>query len=259
MKIVGIKFTEDGNIYNFQTDLALSKGDKVIVTTERGKQLGIVSVENVINNKMKNLKYIDSVASDDDYRRYLKNQKDARMVLNDTKEEIKKQNLDMTLIDASYSLDRKFLLINYTADERIDFRDLLKVLISKYRSRIELHQVGVRDKAKIIGGIGPCGRMLCCTRGASNVSAVNISMVKNQNITLNPMKINGSCGRLLCCFSYENDIYEEYRKELPKVGERIKYKNKMVEVVEIDILNKKYKVKVNENLIEEVSLNDSAK
>ena len=256
MQIVGIKFKNDGMIYNFSSEIKLSKNDKVIVETERGYQLGVVANDNVKDANIAKLKSVESLAGDADYNRYLKNVADAKKALKDTKEEVKKLNLNMNLIDASYSLDRKLLLFNFISDERVDFRELVRILASKYHTRIELHQVGVRDKAKYIGGIGMCGRELCCSSCVSSVNSVNINMVKNQNIALNPAKINGACGRLLCCFNYENDIYEENRRQLPKLGERISYKGKTCEVVELDVLNKKYRIKTGENDSEEVIIDD---
>jgi cell fate regulator YaaT (PSP1 superfamily) len=253
MHVIGVAFKAKGKAYNFASEDTFEIGDKVIVETDRGVQLGIVATkDNVEYNK--NLKEIISPATEEDYNKYLKNVKDAKKILLDTKELIKDMELNMSLIDASYSLDRKLLLFNFISDERVDFRNLVKELASRYHTRIELHQVGVRDKAKEIGGIGLCGRVLCCHGCLKNVNTVNINMVKNQNIALNPTKINGACGRLLCCFNYENEIYEENRKSLPKVGDKVKYNNKQVEVVEIDVLNKKYKVKLNDNTIEEVTV-----
>lgn len=259
MKVVGIKFKQDGMVYNFSSELDLKPGDKVIVETERGSQLGFVENEDVKENKVNKsikLKSVDSLASESDYDKYLKNIKDAKKALIDTRDEIQNLNLNMNLIDASYSLDRKVLLFNFISEERVDFRELVKVLAAKYHTRIELHQVGVRDKAREVGGIGLCGRQLCCASGVNNLCSVNINMVKNQNIALNPTKINGACGRLLCCFNYENEVYEENRDKLPKVGERVTYKNHLCEVVELDVLNMKYKVKTGEDMYEEVSLND---
>jgi len=200
------------------------------------------------------LKEVENIASEKDYEIYLNNLKDAQDALIETKKEVKKLKLNMNIIDAQYSLDRKQLLFNFISDERVDFRDLVKILASKYHTRIELHQVGVRDKAKTIGGIGMCGRMLCCSSCLNTLNTVNINMVKNQNIALNPAKINGACGRLLCCFNYENDMYEENREQLPKIGEKVNYKNKNCEVVDLNILEKKYKVKVDNNSVEEVSI-----
>lgn len=256
MQVVGVKFKNDGIIYNFSSDISIKNGDKVIVETERGYQLGIVENENAKNAKLTKLKAVEALATESDYEKYLKNLADAQKALTETKKIIKNMNLNMNLIDASFSLDKKMLLFNFISDERVDFRELVRTLASIYHTRIELHQVGVRDKAKYIGGIGMCGRELCCTSSTSNISTVNINMVKNQNIALNPTKINGACGRLLCCFNYENEIYEDNRQKLPKIGQIITYKGSACEVVDLDILKMKYKVKTGENTFEEVELDD---
>lgn len=253
MYVIGVKFKEEGKIYNFSSEEKYIKGTKVIVETEKGRQLGIVE-RTEPDHGNKNLKEILSLASEEDYNKYLKNIKDAKKALIDTKELIKRLGLNMNLIDASFSLDKKVLLFNFVSEERVDFRNLVKELAAKYHTRIELHQIGVRDKAKEIGGIGLCGRLLCCSSCLNSVNSVNINMVKNQNISLNPTKINGACGRLLCCFTYENEIYEENRRDLPKPGEKVSYKGSKAEVKEIDILNRKYTVKTGENSTEEVSL-----
>ena len=259
MQIVGIKFKNDGIIYNFISEIPLKNDDKVIVETERGCQLGIVANINVRPSRDIKLKQVESLATEEDYNKYLKNLTDAKKALFEAKKIVKDMKLNMNLIDASFSLDKKMLLYNFISDERVDFRELVKELASRYHTRIELHQVGVRDKAKYIGGIGLCGRALCCTSSISNVSSVNINMAKNQNIALNPTKINGACGRLLCCFNYENDIYEDNRKKLPKLGEKINYKGIPCAVTELDILKMKYKIKTGENTFEEVAVNDRNK
>lgn len=256
MQIVGIKFKEEGKIYKFFSEIELNKGDKVIVDTERGEQLGIVDAVDVRYDNSFVLKPIKSIASDKEYVKFLKNLSDAKKALSDTRELAKKMNLNMNLIDASYSLDKKHLFFNFVSDERIDFRELVKELATRYHARIELHQIGVRDKAKDIGGIGLCGRELCCSSHLNCINTININMVKNQDIALNPTKINGACGRLLCCFTYENDLYEENRKALPKTGQKIDYKGRKAEVISVDILNKKYKVKIDDNNIEEVIVDD---
>lgn len=257
MYVIGVKFKSDGKVYNFSSEDSYSIKDKVIVETEKGIQLAEIC-EISTNKDYKDLKAIKAKATDADYSKYLKNIKDAQNALRDTKELVKKFNLNMNLIDANYSLDRKVLLFNFVSDERVDFRDLVKELATKYHTRIELHQIGVRDKAKEVGGIGLCGRILCCHGCLKTVNSVNINMVKGQNIALNPTKINGACGRLLCCFTYENDIYEENRKKLPKVGEKIKFKGKDATVSAVDILNKKYIVKYGDNSLEEVTVDDRA-
>lgn len=254
MYIIGVKFKLAGKVYNFIADTEYEIGSKVIVETERGLQLGEVnSAEKDLNSNSQKMKTIIGKATEEDYSKFLKNLKDAKRALEDTKILIKNSNINMNLIDANYTLDRKVLLFNFISDERVDFRNLVKELASKYHTRIELHQIGVRDKAKEIGGIGPCGRSLCCHNHLQNVNSVNITMVKNQNIALNPTKINGACGRLLCCFTYENELYEKNKRGLPKVGEKINFNGREVKVIDVDILNRTYTIKTNENNIEKVS------
>ena len=256
MPVYGIKFKQNGKTYYFISDKDYGINDKVIVETDKGIQLGIVAEKN-IKTSLTDLNEIKDLATDKDYDQYLKNIKDAKNALIDTKTLVKKLDLNMNLIDANYSLDRKVLLFNFISDERVDFRKLVKELATRYHTRIELHQVGVRDKAKEIGGTGLCGRVLCCKNHLSNVGSVNINMVKNQNIALNPTKINGACGRLLCCFTYENEVYEENKKNLPEIGDKITLNDKEGKVIELDILNQRYKVKFSDNSIEEVSLHGS--
>lgn len=242
MGIVSIKLKKDGRSYYFDDDnIKLNKDDYVLVDTEKGTQLGIVYDSNVDKNKENinfELKKVQNKATEKDYDYYLKNLKDANIVLEETKKKIEKENIPMRLIDAMYTFDKKQLIFNFVADDRVDFRDLVKYLAAKYKCHIELHQIGVRDKAKEIGGIGPCGRVLCCKSFKDTMDGISINMAKNQNISLNPSKINGCCGRLLCCLSYEDDLYSNLREELPKVGEEIKYDGKKCKVNKLDVLKK---------------------
>ena len=149
----------------------------------------------------------------------------------------------MKIFEASYMFDRKKLIFKFIADERVDFRELAKKLAAKYKTRIELRQIGVRDKAKEIGGLGPCARPLCCTEFLSNFDSVSINMAKNQGIALNPSKINGSCGRLLCCLGYEDEMYQELKKDFPKIGEFVEKDGVKGRVSELNVLNGYYKIK----------------
>lgn len=252
--VIGVKFSDRGKIYNFNSEIDLIENQKVIVETEKGQQLGIVSKVDVNNVKSTDLKNIIRVADDSDYNKYLNNLSEASEALSRARKIVEDLGLDMRIIDCTYSLDKKLLLLNFFADERIDFRDLVKELASIYHTRIELHQVGIRDKAKIKGGIGLCGRILCCSNHLQNIDSVNINMVKNQNIALNPSKINGACGRLLCCFNYENEIYSENRKKLPKVKDLVEYNGNKYEVIDVDVLNKKYHIKIDDTEIKEIDV-----
>ena len=162
--------------------------------------------------------------------------------LSDAKKFAKELELDMNFVDCFYTLNQNQLIFNFTADDRIDFRNLAKKLAGKYKTRIELRQIGVRDKAKRIGGIGPCWLFLCCNTFLTDFNSVSINMAKNQNLALNPSKINGLCGRLYCCLSYEDEVYTKLRKNLPEVGEIINKKGVKGKVISLDILNNKYRI-----------------
>ena len=258
VKYYGVSFKNDGKVYNFKAeDIECSVNVTVIVETEKGLQFGKVvkeiSEENISDKSV--LKDIIRIASKSDYNQYLKNSKDAIDALKYTEECVKKLDLNMNLLDASFTFDRKQLLINFISDERVDFRELAKMLAAKYHTRIELRQVGARDKAKNIGGIGICGRELCCSKFLRTIHSVNIGMAKNQNIALNPSKINGCCGRLLCCLNYENEEYERCACGMPTVGDKVVYNGSDGVVVSLDVLNRKYKVNV-DNEIKEVEMRE---
>lgn len=248
MSIISIKFKKDGRGYYFDdNNIVLSKDDYVLVETDKGLQLGIVSDINVDidTDKLKTeIKKIEKKATKKDYDFYLKNLKDANIVFEETKKKILDDDIPMKLIDAMYTFDKKQLIFNFTADDRVDFRDLVKYLASKYKTHIELHQVGVRDKAREIGGIGPCGLPFCCKTFKNSMDGISINMAKNQNISLNPSKINGCCGRLLCCLSYEDDNYTCMRKKLPKIGSEIDIDGTNGKVTKIDVLDQKAYVNV---------------
>lgn len=245
MLVCGIIYKDGGKIYHFdKNDLNIKEKDYCIVDTEKGEQFGkVVFVEERDINY--ELKKVLRTATKKDYDKYLKSLKEAEDALKLAKNEAVKLGLEMQFVDASYTFDHKQLILNFIADERIDFRELVKVLAAKYKVRIELHQIGVRDKAKEVGGIGPCGQPLCCSTILSHLDTISINMAKNQNIALNPSKINGSCGRLLCCLSYEDEIYSICRKNLPQVGDKIKNDGKEWTVKSLDILNQSYIIELN--------------
>lgn len=248
MKTVGIEFKEKGKQYIFfDNDLPLKLNQHVIVETERGLQFGTVAklYENNVDDKdhMKVIK----IAKKDDERQNLENIEDAKQALKKAEELVNKLNLEMKLIDSYYTFDRKQLVFQFLADNRVDFRELAKQLAAVYKTRIELRQVGVRDKAKEISGIGQCGRKLCCSTFLSDLDSVGIAQVKNQNLSLNPAKINGLCGRLLCCLKYEDDVYSLYRKDLPEVGDYVKKDGIEGTVISLDIPRRKYTLLTIEN------------
>lgn len=242
MEVCGIVYKDAGKVYYFnRNNLPLKKGDYVIVETEKGEQFGKVEFVDDRNIEYE-LKNVLRMATKMDYDKYLKSLKEAKDTLKVATNYANELGLDMQFVDASYTFDHKQLIINFIADERIDFRELVKMLAAKYKVRIDLHQIGVRDKAKEIGGIGPCGRPLCCTSFLNRLDTISINMAKNQNIALNPNKINGSCGRLLCCLAYEDEIYSECRKNIPQVGYTVKYKGKEYKVISNDLLAGKYTI-----------------
>ena len=248
MKTVGIEFKKGGKQYIFfDNGLKLNLEDAVIVDTERGQQFGYVAKlydNNVDNNEhMKVLK----IATKEDIKQNEKNIKEAAKACDKAQELAKEYDLDMKFIDANYTFDRKQLVFQFLADNRVDFRELAKQLAAIYKTRIELRQVGVRDKAKEVSGIGQCGRKVCCSTFLSDLDSVGIAQVKNQNLALNPAKINGLCGRLLCCLKYEDDLYSLYRKDLPEVGDKISNKEVTGTVISIDIPRRKYVIMTEDN------------
>lgn len=250
VKVVGISFSPGGRIYYFSPGKnKIKKEEHAIVETERGLQIGqaqtdIIDIEE--DKVFMPLKDVIRVATKKDIEINNKNLIDANKALEFAKKLVEKENVDMKLFEAVYTFDRKKLIFKFIADERVDFRELAKLLASKYKTRIELRQIGVRDKAKEIGGLGPCGRPLCCSEFLTNFNSVSINMAKNQGIALNPTKINGACGRLLCCLGYEDSTYTEYKKELPKIGQFIEKNGYEGRVTELDVLNKSYKIKDDE-------------
>lgn len=245
-EVIGVSFTEGKRIYYFDpANIKPNFGDDVIVETERGLQYGKIATLIVEKNgKSLNmpLKRIIRIATKDDRKKHELNLNEEKKAMKECEKLIKKYNLNMKVIDANFTFDKEQLMYHFLSDSRIDFRNLAKELAGIFKTRIELRQIGVRDKAKEIGGIGPCGRTLCCTDYLVNFDSVSINMAKNQNLSLNPNKINGSCGRLLCCLTYENDVYEEYRKSLPNLGDKVKYNEKNGKVVELNILKKSYTI-----------------
>ena len=246
--IVGISFNNNNRLSYFLTnDLTLKKDSNVIVETEKGQQYGKVKTEVIKlanNTKLSDLNEVVRLATKKDYQKHKKNLEDAEKALQKCKNISKKMNIKMQVLDATYTFNREQLLFRFLADTRIDFRDLAKKLASIYKTRIELRQIGVRDKAREIGGIGVCGQVLCCSRFMNTFVPVSINMAKDQNLSLNPNKINGSCGRLLCCLKYEDECYKRCQKGLPKIGDTVKIKEGTGVVKEVNVLKRKYYVDI---------------
>lgn len=256
--VVGIKFSDSGRIYYFNpNNLEIKKDMLVLVETERGEQIGktyLANKEIDESNLINPLKNVLRIATEKDKKIHFKNIQDAKYALKKARELIKDLNLEMNILDASFTFDKKQLLFNFTADDRIDFRELAKKLAAIYKTRIELRQIGIRDKARNIGGLGPCGRFLCCNSFLNDLNSVTINMAKNQMLALNPTKINGVCGRLLCCLAYEDDTYTNLKKDLPNVGDAYEYKGVKYKVIEVDIFTRKIKIENGEHIQEEVTL-----
>lgn len=224
--IVGVRFKKPGKIYFFDPGyLKINQKDKVIVETSFGEELGevVISKRNMSNSKLSApLKKVIRIATPKDLKHYEENKKKEKEAFKICEDKIKKYKLDMHLTDVEYKFDNSKILFYFTADGRIDFRELVKDLASIFKTRIELRQIGVRDEVKRIGGNGVCGRELCCCSFLNDFETVSIKMAKEQNISLNPSKISGNCGRLMCCLKYEQDVYEDKLKRLPKIGSTVK-------------------------------------
>ncbi len=255
MKIASVKVNDYGKTKYYDcNNLNLKKNLTVIVNTERGMEFG--TVLDLFDVDDSNYDKIVRIASKKDYLQHLKNINEAKLALDKCRQLAEKNNLKMVIIDATYNFDRSQLLFRFLADERIDFRNLARELGFRLKTRIELRQIGIRDKAKEIGGIGPCGRHLCCSTFLTSFDAVSISMAKNQGLALNPTKINGVCGRLLCCLNYENELYTELKKDVLEVGKKTFINGKEGKVISSEPLRGKYKVLIGDEIIE-VNVNDS--
>lgn len=223
--IIGIRFKPVGKTYYFDPlDFEVEKDDDVIVETTRGIEIGKVVIgrkELVDENFTKPLKSILRIATDDDRRTVLENKEKEKEAYKICVEKIREHNLEMKLVEVEYGFDRSKILFYFTADGRVDFRELVKDLATVFRTRIELRQIGVRDESKALGSIGVCGRSLCCSQFLDEFVPVSIKMAKEQGLSLNPSKISGACGRLMCCLKYEQDTYEELLKTTPKQGSSV--------------------------------------
>ena len=250
VKVIGVRFRTAGKIYYFDPlNFQVKRGDHVIVETARGVEYGTVvgSPREVEDDKVvQPLKPVLRVATERDDEQEAGNKAKEKEAFKICLEKIRKHNLQMKLIDVEYTFDNNKVLFYFTADGRIDFRELVKDLAAVFRTRIELRQIGVRDETKIRGGIGICGRPLCCSTYLSEFAAVSIKMAKEQNLSLNPTKISGVCGRLMCCLTNEEETYEELNSQLPSVGDMVTTPDQLSGVVHsLSVLRKQVKVIVN--------------
>ena len=248
IEIVEIAFQEKGRIYYFDSNnYKLKPNISVVVETEHGLQVGQVIKGNAKINCVKikqGLKKVLRVANKNDIKKHNQNQKECKEAIKKCKELVLKHKLNMQIIDATYTLNKEKLIFRFLSDGRVDFRELAKDLARNYKTRIELRQIGARDKAKEKDGYGACGQRICCSRFLKELDTVSMNMAKNQNIALNPSKINGLCGRLLCCFKYEDEFYTCTRKKLKKIGDKIQTEKGEGEIIGLDILKQQYKVQI---------------
>ncbi|MBN7774266.1 PSP1 domain-containing protein [Clostridium aminobutyricum] len=248
VRVAGIRFKRAGKVYYFDPgDLEIIKDSNVIVETARGMEYGTVTCDiKEVPEKdiVAPLKKIIRIANEKDTLQHIENLKKKEKAIVLCQEKVNKHNLDMKLIDVEYTFDNSKIIFYFTADGRVDFRELVKDLAGVFKMRIELRQIGVRDEAKMVGGIGTCGKGLCCHTWLPEFEPVSIKMAKVQNLSLNPTKISGICGRLMCCLKFENDVYMELRKGMPEVGEKIKTPDGIGIVTESNILENKIKVRL---------------
>lgn len=251
-KLASVKFKSAGKVYYFSTNLSLEKNEKVVVETARGLELGEITQELKELEEFKldtELKSIVRKASKHDISQYEKNQFEAQEALITCKEIVARYNVNMQLTSCEFTLDKAKVIFMYTSDDRVDFRELLKELATVFRCRIELRQIGPRDKAKVVGGIGTCGLPLCCSTLLGEFNGVSINMAKNQMLAINIEKISGACGRLMCCLKYEDEVYTIEKQRFPKIGSRVKYEGKDVKVLGLNVINDLVKIDNNGGVI----------
>lgn len=262
INIVGVRFKNAGKIYYFDpVDFELKQDMDVVVETARGLEYGTIVVgkkEIDEESLVSPLKPIIRIATEEDTKIYKENKEKAKETFELCLKKIEEHNLTMYLIDCEYTFDRNKLIFYFTAEGRIDFRELVKDLAAIFKTRIELRQIGVRDEAKSIGGLGPCGRSLCCSSWLGDFQPVSIKMAKDQSLSLNPTKISGICGRLFCCLKYEHDVYVEAIEKVPPVGALVKVDNNKGKVIETNPLLEQVKVEFNDKTIK-VCMKDEIK
>lgn len=251
MKYVSVRFETTNKTYTFSTvDESIKNGDVVVVETQRGLECANV-VSDLFDkaNVDFEIKPILRKANEEDLRQFERNRKDAIEAKKICQEESDKLNLQMNVISAEYTLDRSKITFTYLADDRVDFRELLKVLASIFHCRIDLRQVGTRDKAKMVSGIGVCGRELCCAKFIGDFDRISINMAKNQLLALNVQKLSGQCGNLMCCLRYEDDAYKQLRKDLPKLNAQVEYEGEKYRITSMNVIAKNCKLENHEHAI----------
>lgn len=259
-KIVGIQFRDYGKLHYFNSGhFVLKKGDRVVVETEKGQELGSVCSEpknSVENLPDKPLRKVFRLATTKDIERFDKRSQQEKEIYAFCYETMKERSLPMCLVSVERLIDGSKIMIYFTADGRVDFRELVKDLVQKYHTRIEMKQIGVRYEAKMVGALGACGRQLCCSSFLTNFEPVSIRMAKEQNLSLNPSKISGMCGRLMCCLTYEYGYYQKAKKDIPKIGKKVETIHGEGKVIRQNLLRKTLTVMLDSGEEIEASFDD---
>jgi cell fate regulator YaaT (PSP1 superfamily) len=250
-EVIGVKFQSTGKVYYFDPDKRiLARGEKVIVETARGVECGEVALENrevPDDSIVQPLRKLIRIATEADFKRIEENKEKEKRAFGLCEKKIAEHKLDMKLVDVEYTFDNSKILFYFTSDGRVDFRELVKDLAAMFRTRIELRQIGVRDEAKLLGGLGICGRPFCCSSFLNGFQPVSIKMAKEQGLSLNPVKISGTCGRLMCCLKYEQEAYTDLLKTTPKVGAIVSTNDGKGTVIEVNLLTRKLTVKLDKS------------
>ena len=246
-KVIGVRFKDGGKIFNFKSLYEnVEIGTKVVVETSRGLEIGTVATD-VVEEKKENitepLMPVVRIATKKDLSKMESLLSKKQEITDVTNGLIEKYKLDMKIVDVEFTLDSQKVIISFVCEDRVDFRELVKDLASVLKQRIELRQIGIRDQAKVVGGIGNCGKEVCCKQFLNDFDKVSIKMAKTQNLSLNPVKISGVCGRLMCCLSYENDFYNEMNSKMPRINSQVKTKDGVGTVVYNDLFKEKVTVK----------------
>lgn len=248
-----LKFENNYKLYTYKTkDASINKKDYVVVDADMGLELAKVITNLKIDYQLKENEEVKEIlrkANQEDLDTFLENKNKAALAMDTCKKVIASLNLDMNLQTCDYNLDCSKLSITYLSKERVDFRELLKQLSIVFKCRIELRQIGTRDRARLIGGVGICGRSLCCNKSLNDFDVISINMAKNQFLALNIQKLTGQCGKLKCCLKYENDIYSDIRKELPKIGSRLIFEDNQYQLTAINVLTRNCKIENVENVL----------
>jgi cell fate regulator YaaT (PSP1 superfamily) len=256
-KIVDVQLLKYGKVQSFETGgLVVQKGDRVLVEAEHGLFFGIVCSELKNGGTDRPVRKVSRLATEQDCEKFERNVRLERDVYTFCYLKIKERSLPMCLVSVECLFDENKIMVYFTADGRVDFRELVKDLVGKFRTRIEMRQIGVRHQAKMVGGLGTCGRQLCCTSFLAGFAPVSIKMAKEQNLSLNPTKISGMCGRLMCCLNYEFSYYERAKKNLPKVGKKVNTVYGMGKVVRQNILREKMTVLLESGEEKEIPYDD---